>query len=556
MYHDTMPRVQKAISFSLLFAAMFCLACRVTPKGMATPGASVDGAPVDATSAVSASVAQKVHASVESLLPQYQNAAVVVGVLADGTEQFFSFGKVAAQWPVAPDAHTRFEVGSVTKVFTGILLAIMVQRGEVSLDDPAQRYLPANLRLPTDGERPITLLDLATHTSGLSDLPWDMPYRRRERGEQVREEEVIGHPSGTLYTRERLAHALAKESLDRAPGSKYTYSSLGYGMLGIALTERAGKGFGPLLRERILAPLGLNETHLYPEDTRFDQRFAEGHNAQGRLSWFRKDEEALVACCGLRSSAHDLIRLLRLQLDDDGGFGTPAQLARSPQRQSGWQGGHTYLEQMGLGWHVMSRPMGRVYKFGSMSGYSAVIDVDPAARRGVVVLAAHQGFPVDMIARAVLPRPILEHEVRTEVLPSAGPAAHAVARWDAGIDLLRAELSSPQARPGERVELRLWLRVERTVDRDLTLLLHADGQAGRALIDHVPARSSRTWPVGQVIEHRVRFVLPADYPRATAQLWLGFYDGKGRVPLSVGDGDGTERARVAALDVQGSASRF
>jgi CubicO group peptidase (beta-lactamase class C family) len=495
-------------------------------------------------------LAEQVRAAVEPLLSAYGDAAVVVGVVSPEGPRFFGFGRVSDEFRVTPDEHTRFEIGSVTKVVIGLLLADMAERGEVLLDDAVQTYLPPELVVPGFVNRPITLLDLATHSSGLSELPWDMPYRRRERGEKVGEEETIGHPSGTQYTRERLAKALRKEALSQAPGSEYAYSSLGFGLLGIALSERAKTPLGPLLHERIFTPLGMHETHLYPEDARFDQRFAQGQNEAGRQTWFRSDEEALAACCGLRSSAFDLAKLVQVQLDNSEALAKAARWTQYPVRRSGWQGGYTYLERMGLGWHVMSRPRGRLYKFGRMSGYATLIDVDPAATRGVIVLAAHHTFPVAMVSDALLPRPVAEHDAHTRVLEAENAIQQpAIAQWEAGISLLGVAASHTKPSAGERVEVRLRFRAERPIARALTLSVHADGRAGRTLINHRPSLSTQAWPVGHVVEHVLSFVVPSDYPSTDAQLWFGWYDASGIVKLN----DGAERVKGPAIEVLATA---
>jgi D-alanyl-D-alanine-carboxypeptidase/D-alanyl-D-alanine-endopeptidase len=498
-------------------------------------------------------LAARVRDAVEPLLARYANPAVVVAVVTADNEQFFGFGRVADAYPVAPDRHTRFEIGSITKVFTGLALADMVSRGEVALDDAAQQYLPANLVVPQWPGRPIMLRDLATHTSGLSELAWNNPYRRRERGERVREEEMIGDPSGSIYTREHLAQALPNEVLARPPGSGYAYSSLGYGLLGIALSERAGVSLATLLRERVSAPLGLEETQLQHETSHFDGRFAEGHNQDGsRRTYFRHDEEAVAACCGLRSSASDLARLVRAQFATAGRSAEIGRLARSPQQRGfmgGLVGGHSYREQMGLGWHIMHEPPGRVFKFGRMSGYVSIIDVDTQAQRGVVVLAAHEAFPLEAVTRALLPRPTLAHTASTQVRDPPPTQPQPMAAWDAGVELLSAELSRSTARPGERTELRERWFVRNSISHDLTLFVHADGQAGRIAIEHSSAQRIRSWPAGHVVEQVIRFVVPADYPAGSAQFWLGFYDAEGRAKVSVGDTDGNDRVRGPELAV-------
>ncbi len=88
--------------------------------------------------------------------------------------------------------------------------------------------------------------------------------------------------------------------------------------------------------------------------------------------------------------------------------------------------------------------------------------------------------------------------------------------------------------PHECVEVDLRFRADRPIARELTLSVHADGRAGRILINHRPSVSTQVWPVGHVVEHVLSFVVPNDYPTTDAQLWFGWYDASG---IEVMDGD-------------------
>src|SRR5262245_32121737 len=102
---------------------------------------------------------------------QKQGVGMGVGILEPGDRRVVAYGKLDSGDARTLDGNTVFEIGSITKVFTSLLLADMVRRGEVALDDPVSKYLPGNVRMPRRGGREITLQDLATHTSGLPRLP-------------------------------------------------------------------------------------------------------------------------------------------------------------------------------------------------------------------------------------------------------------------------------------------------------------------------------------------------------------------------------------------------
>ena len=99
------------------------------------------------------------------------NVGLVVGIVKCGQSHVHGYGSVSRREQRAPDGNTVFEIASVGKTFTATLLADMVLRGEVALDGPASAYLPGDVKMPDSGGRAITLLDLATHHSGLPSLP-------------------------------------------------------------------------------------------------------------------------------------------------------------------------------------------------------------------------------------------------------------------------------------------------------------------------------------------------------------------------------------------------
>jgi CubicO group peptidase (beta-lactamase class C family) len=219
----------------------------------------------------------------------------------------------------------------VTKVFTATVLADMAGEGVVELDDAVQRYLPGGVELPVRG-RPITLADLATHTSGLPRLPPGLV--RRSLGQRQ-------NPYGG-FTETDLERAVARVRLRRKPGERLRYSNFGFGLLGYVLARRADLRFEELVRERVCDPLTLADTRIsIPPEAR--ARFAEGHNRRGRQvqHW---DLCALAGAGGLRSTVVDLLRFLDLQLHPPPTqLGRAARVTRQPRASRG------KLRQ-GLGW--------------------------------------------------------------------------------------------------------------------------------------------------------------------------------------------------------------
>jgi CubicO group peptidase (beta-lactamase class C family) len=302
---------------------------------------------------------------------QHQSVGGVVGIVTPQGRRIVAYGQPSQGAPRPLDGDTLFEIGSVTKIFTALLLADMVQRGEVALDDPVSRYLP-DVKVPERSGRKITLLDLATHTSGLPFFPSDVPLEEpAEAGRVV-----------SKYSPEHVHRFLATYVLPYDVGSRWAYSNLGFGLLGEALARRAGLGYETLVRERITGPLGMESTAvtLSPE---METRLAVGHDARLQPAP-RVDMPAFVAAGCLRSTANDLLTLLTAFTRLRGSPLAPAMAAMLETRRPG-----PGLTQA-LGWWIVKvgpEDEGFVAFGGQTPGFATTIAYDPKTRVGVVVLS-------------------------------------------------------------------------------------------------------------------------------------------------------------------------
>src|SRR6185369_1631387 len=198
-----------------------------------------------------------------------RSAGIVVGLLeADGRTRVVAYNEHKHGEPDF-NARTMFEIGSITKTFTASILADMVARGEVKLDDPVSKFLPGTVKVPARGGKQITLLDLATQSSGLPRMPTNFQPKD-------------GANPYADYTVQQMYDFISGYQLPRDIGAQYEYSNLGFGLLGQALALRAGKSYGELVRERILQPLGMNSTTI---ELSADQkaRLAPGHGPNGSV---------------------------------------------------------------------------------------------------------------------------------------------------------------------------------------------------------------------------------------------------------------------------------
>jgi serine-type D-Ala-D-Ala carboxypeptidase/endopeptidase len=322
---------------------------------------------------------------VDRIDAQRQGVGIVVGVIGPEGRRVVAYGHLEKGDPRALNGDTVFEIGSATKVFTSLLLAEMVERGEVALDDPVSKYLPSGVKMPERNGRSITLIDLATHTSGLPPIPTNMTWK---------------DPANPYadYSVELLYQFLSTYQLTRDIGSQYAYSNLGGGLLGHVLARRAGMDYETLVRSRICDPLGMNSTRitLSPE---MKARLAVGHN-QGLESVENWDLPTLAGAGALRSTANDMLTFLAANLGYVKSPLAPAMAAMLKVRRPTGQPG---LE-VALGWHIWTANGKEiVWHNGGTGGYRSFIGFDPKARIGVVALSnTFTAVGVDDIGRHLL----------------------------------------------------------------------------------------------------------------------------------------------------------
>lgn len=265
------------------------------------------------------------------------------------------------------DEHAAFEIGSVTKTMTAALLAEFIARGEVTLDDPLAKLLPPGTNVPSFNDRQITVGDIVTHTSGLPSIPpqWHLSD--------------TNNPYAAVTERDLLG-ALAATQLTRAPGSQWEYSNFAMMVLSYALAKRSGKDYETLLRERLLTPLGMNDTYIAGRPPRV--HLAQGHlsNAKPAGPWDFPADMAGVG--GVRATLPDMVHYLEGELGLRESTITPA-LAQT-QQQVARVGGYA----MGMNW-ILSTVKGRavVMHEGGTGGCSSFVAFDRAARRGVILLS-------------------------------------------------------------------------------------------------------------------------------------------------------------------------
>jgi CubicO group peptidase (beta-lactamase class C family) len=320
----------------------------------------------------------ELQAIVTQRLSSKGTQGIVIAVLERGRTPRIIAGGVAGIAGVPLDGNTIFEIGSITKAFTGALLAEMVSRGEVRLDDPVAKYLPKTVRVPSRNNKQITLLDLATQSSGLPRLPGNMAPRD-------------GANPYADYSVAQLYEFLSTYTLPRDPGEKYEYSNLGVGLLGHVLALRAGKSYEELLKERILDPLSMNDTRITLTPT-MKSRMAQGFDLQSTptRTW---DLPTLAGAGGLKSTANDMLKFLAANLDSTSTpLGRVLARSREPRHDTDRPG-----NTIGFAWHIVDLfGTFATWHNGGTAGFRTFIGLDDARHRGVIVLTNSANNPDDI----------------------------------------------------------------------------------------------------------------------------------------------------------------
>jgi serine-type D-Ala-D-Ala carboxypeptidase/endopeptidase len=314
--------------------------------------------------------------------------SIVVGVVTPNGTQVSGYGNISKTNHTRVDGNTAFDIGSLTKLFVGISLMDMVNHGLVKLDDPLEKYLPANVTVPTYQGHKIILEDLITHTSG---LPYWPP----------------GWCNTTCwhnYTTQQVYRFLSNSSLATRPGIKDHYSNIGAGILGQALSLKAGVPLEQLFKDKIWSVLGMNSTGIamnatgvsVPEDIK--SRFAKGH-IRGNDSDLVFIPQAVQGAGASYSTVNDLLKFLSANMGlIDTKLNNAMQESRTIRHPvTEFQlafvdpSGHKTpaYGYVGADWNIQTN-LGRtiIWRNGGIDGYSSLIAFNPDKKTGVAMLCS------------------------------------------------------------------------------------------------------------------------------------------------------------------------
>ncbi len=305
-----------------------------------------------------------------------KKVGIVVGLINSGGSRIISEGYIDEGGLRKPDGNTVFEIASVTKVFSGLLLAQMTHKGEIELNAPVSTCLPKGVRLPIQNGRQISMIDLATHTSGLAFMP-----------------DVTAASSKDLF------NYLSSCKLNAEIGKVWDYSNTGYWLMSEALSNKAASPFAEVMLKRIIRPLQLSSTG-FTLTTGMQTNLATGFDASLQKAPLMVDvpNYNLMPAAGLLySTANDLLKVLSVSMGFEKSSLTSAvNLSLSISRPISDQ------KNQALGWIILGNDNEKlIYHDGISAGYAACMLYSPKKRAGVVVLS-NQATDVSDLAHHII----------------------------------------------------------------------------------------------------------------------------------------------------------
>lgn len=320
-------------------------------------------------------ISEEVRENIKFRVGNGVNAGIVVGVITSDGTTFYSYGKKSMKTNELVDENSVFEIGSISKTFTAILLADMVVKGELTLDDPLQQLLPNGITAPTRNGESIKLYHMANHTSSLPSLPDNLTPSRV-------------NPFGD-YSEEKLYAFIDGYELTRDIGSEYEYSNYALGLLGHVLAEKSRMSYEEKMVEVIAKPLKLENTStlLTPKVKEY---LAMGHsNGVEVESW---DFTTLAGAGAIRSNAVDMTNYLAANMGLNKSVLYPAmKLSHKNSRSEG------STPIVGLAWHTRLHDESKiVWHDGGTAGYATFVGFIKDGEKGVVVLSNSDASVTDI----------------------------------------------------------------------------------------------------------------------------------------------------------------
>lgn len=328
----------------------------------------------------STGVTDELKSNIQSRMDADAIQGIVIGTTQEGKTKYYSKGVRSRTGNEAVDEHAVFEIGSISKTFTGLMLADMVVSGKLKLDDNIQEYFPEGIKAPTRNGESIKLFHLSNHTSGLPRMPSN--FSPADNSNPYID-----------YSAENMYEFLNGYELPRDIGSLYEYSNLATGLLGDILSTKSGMTYEALLKTVIAGPLGMEHTGI----TQVSGDLAKGH--MGGIEMANWDFDALQGAGAIRSTVSDMMLYLKANMGSTKSDLYPAmQLAHKNSRDP------ESNPIVGLGWHTMVyNDKVIIWHNGATGGYTSFMGWIKGTDKGVVVLNNSTENVDDIGIHALLP---------------------------------------------------------------------------------------------------------------------------------------------------------
>jgi len=325
---------------------------------------------------------EKVNALVKPYMENRIFQSASIGISLKGKTWIRHFGKLSESNPVPAKDDTIYEIGSVTKVFTAILLADAVKnRSGFELDQTIGQYIPGLQESNPDVASHVTLKQLSQHMSGLPRMPDNI---------------VPADPNNPFagYDRKLLHKFLETVKLTNPPDKKNEYSNLAVGLLGDILASESITDYQTLVQQRIFDPLKMTESGVSLSESS-SRRLAPPHNSAlvEDQAW---DFDALAGAGSIRSTANDMLRFIQANLKpEDSEIGKAINLAWEKSLPAGKD--HF---AMGLGWMIAGDGSTRWHN-GQTGGYHSVVFLNRDLDAGLVLLSNTATTELDALGEQI-----------------------------------------------------------------------------------------------------------------------------------------------------------
>ncbi|MGI9565758.1 MAG: serine hydrolase domain-containing protein [Nitrosopumilus sp.] len=310
-------------------------------------------------------LSDSVKKTIQENVDNGKHQSFFVGIINGDDIDYYHYGTIEKDGKEI-DENTIFEIGSISKVFTTLILADMIEKNEISLDDPIDKFLPNTVKTPSKDGKKITLLDLARHTSGMPTFPDDFPIWDLNKHHE--------------YDKEKMYDYLERFEPSREIGSQYEYSNMGNSLLGHILSLHTGKDYEELLKERIIDELEMTSTCIKQCDHLIEQ-FATPHLLGEPIEELNLSKD-MVSAGEIRSSGKDMLSFLSYSMGlKESSLKNAFETAQAAN--------HEVNDDLsvGLAWHI-SENEGRkiIWHNGGTNGFSSFMGFDPESNQGILIL--------------------------------------------------------------------------------------------------------------------------------------------------------------------------